>query len=226
MASKGNTRHIRRLASTRYMKIGRKSSKYVAKPMAGRHNSKSNIALTTVLKEKMMEATSRDVRYLLNRGEVEINGKAVKEERYPVGFGDIIHLKPTGETYRVSSGKSGTFDLEKVDREKHRQVFKVVGKYVTRGGKISIRLHDGSVLASDNKVKVNDSVAVGKKGVEKVFALGEGKSCYVINGTHASESGKIKGISKGSMLRDRTVRIEGSSGEFETLLRNIMVVGE
>jgi ribosomal protein S4E len=62
MASKGNTRHIRRLASTRYMKIERKSSKYVAKPMAGRHNSKSNIALTTVLKEKMMDATSRDVR--------------------------------------------------------------------------------------------------------------------------------------------------------------------
>jgi ribosomal protein S4E len=135
-------------------------------------------------------------------------------------------LKPTGETYKVSSGKNGNFALEKVDHEKHKQVFKVVGKYVTKGGKISIRLHDGSVLSADNKVKVNDSVVIGKKGVEKVFPLGEGKNCYVINGTHASESGKIKEISKGSMLRDRTVKIEGSSGEFETLLRNIMVVGE
>ncbi len=225
MASKGNTRHIRRLASTRYMKLNRKVSKYVARPMAGRHNGKSTISLTTVLKEKMMDATSRDVRYLLNRGEVEVNGKIVKEERYPIGFGDIIHLKPSKETYRIVSARNGVFGFEKAD-EKHKQAFKVVGKHVAKGGKISIRLHDGSVLISDNKVKVNDSVIVGKKGVEKVIALGPGKNCYVINGTHASESGKIKEITKGTMLRDATVKIEGSSGEFDTLLKNVMVTGE
>jgi small subunit ribosomal protein S4e len=225
MASKGNTRHIKRLASSRYMKISRKTAMYVAKPMAGRHTSRSNIALTTVLKEKIMDATSHDVRYLLNRNEVEVNGKPVREEKYPVGFGDIISLKASGESYRVSSGRGGAFELEKMD-PKHRQTFKVIGKYVAKGGKISVRLHDGSVFAADNKVKVNDSVVIGKKGIEKVIGLESGKPCFVISGTHASESGKIKEIMKGTMLRDPTVKIEGSSGEFETLLRNIMVIGE
>lgn len=225
MASKGNTRHIRRLASTRYMKIERKASKYVAKPMAGRHNSKSNIALVTVLKEKMMDSTSRDVRYLLNRGDIEVNGKVVKEERYPLGFGDLVHLKPTGESYRIASGKYGVFALEKIEHGKHMQVFKVIGKYVAKGGKFSVRLHDGSVVAADNKVRVNDSVVLGGKGIEKIMSLETGRECYVINGTHASESGRIKEIKRGGMLRDPTVRIEGSSGEFETLLKNIMVTG-
>ncbi|HUB92594.1 MAG TPA: S4 domain-containing protein [Candidatus Saccharimonadales bacterium] len=226
MASKGNTRHIKRLASSRYMKIGRKTAMYVAKPLAGRHSSRSNIALTTVLKEKLMDATSRDVRYLLNNREVEVNGKAVKEEKYPVGFGDMIHLRPSGESYKVVSGKGGSFALEKADHAKHKQTFKVIGKYVAKGGRILVRLHDGRSFAADNKVKVNDSVVIGKKGIEKVIPLGSGKACYVISGTHASESGKIKEIAKGSMMRDPTVRIEGSSGEFETLLRNIMVTGE
>lgn len=225
MASKGNTRHIRRLASTRYMKLNRKASKYVAKPMAGRHSARNSISLTTVLKEKVMDATSRDIRYLLNRGEIEVNGKQIKEERYPIGFGDMVHLKPSKETYRVTAAKYGAFSLEKAG-EKHRQAFKVIGKHVARKGRISIRLHDGSVVMADNKVKVNDSVILGKKGVEKVIPLEPGRNCYVVNGTHASESGKIKEITKGTMLRDATVRIEGSAGEFETLLKNVMVTGE
>ncbi len=226
MASKGNTRHIRRLAATRYMKIGRKISKYVAKPLAGRHNSGSNIALVTVLKEKVMEATTHEIRFVMNKGEVEVNGKAVREERYPVGFGDVIHLKPTAESYKVVSGKGGTFALEKAEHGKHKQAFKVIGKYTTRKGGVEIRLHDGRTVKADNKVRVNDSVVLGKNGVEKVIGLGAGAYCYVISGTHASESGRIKEITKGTMLRNPSVRIEGSSGEFETLVRNIMVTGE
>ncbi len=226
MASKGNTRHIRRLAATRYMRIGRKSSKYVAKPMAGRHNSGSSIALVTLLKEKAMEATTREIRFILNRGDVEVNGKVVREERYPVGFGDLIHLKPTAESYKIVSGKGGAIAIEKAEHGKHKQTFKVIGKCTTRKGGIEIRLHDGRTVKADNKVKVNDSVVLGKKGVEKVIGFGTGMQCYVISGTHAAESGKIKEITMGTMLRNPTVKIEGGSGEFETLVRNIMVTGE
>jgi small subunit ribosomal protein S4e len=226
MAAKGNTRHIRRLASSRYMKIGRKRSKYVAKPMAGRHNGMANIALVTVLKEKIMQSTTRDVRYLLNKGSVEINGKAVREEKYPVGFGDLIHLKQSKETYKVVSGKNGTFDLEKAE-ESAGQLFKVVGKHSIRGGKLAVRIQDGRIFGCrESKINVNDSVLLGKKGIEKIIPMEKGRECYVMNGTHSSEKGKIMEIAKGTALRDATVKINGNNGEFETLLRNVMVIGE
>ena len=227
MAAKGNTRHIRRLASSRYMKIGRKTSKYVAKPTAGRHNGMASIALVTVLKEKIMQSTTRDIRYLLNNNAVEINGKTVKRERYPVGFGDFIHLKPSKETYKVVSGKNGTFNIEKI-KESEKQIFKVVGKHTVAGGKLAVRIQDGRIFnCNDSKINVNDSVTLGKKGgIDKVIPMEKGRECYVINGTHSSEKGKIAEIVKGTASRDATVRISGSNGEFETLLRNVMVIGE
>ena len=168
MAAKGNTRHIRRLASSRYMKIGRKRSKYVAKPDAGRHTLGTSISLETVLKEKLMDATSREIKYALNRGDVEVNGKAVREMKYPIGFGDIVHVKPSGEIYRVVSGKAGIFAVEKADRKEGRTL-KIIGKYVAKKGKAFIRLHDGSVMESDGKAKVNDSVVLGSKGMLPFF---------------------------------------------------------
>ncbi len=226
MASKGNTRHIRRLASTRYMKIGRKTSKYVSKPMAGRHRGDSSIALITVLKEKIMKSTTREIKYLLNKGAVEVNGKVVRIERYPVGFGDLIYLKPSGETYKVTSGKNGAFAIEKEEKA-GKQLFRVIGKHTVRGGKVAVRIHDGRIFNyKDNKIKVNDSVVLGKNGIDKIIAMEKGKECYVMNGTHATEKGEIVEINKGTALRDATVKIKGSNGEFETLLRNVMVVGE
>ncbi len=45
MGSKGNDRHIKRLASPRYLHIERKVSAYVIKPDAGRHTLESSMAL-------------------------------------------------------------------------------------------------------------------------------------------------------------------------------------
>ena len=78
MASKGNTRHIRRLASSRYMKIGRKTSKYVIKPRAGRHNGDASIALITALKERIFDGSTREMKYALNNSYIEVNGKVVE----------------------------------------------------------------------------------------------------------------------------------------------------
>lgn len=205
------------------MQLNRKRFKYVIKPMPGRHTGEAAISLMTVLKEKIMDANSREANYLIKNGKVMVNGNTIKEPRYPVGFGDVIHLSPTSESYRITSGKEGVFNTEKTKPDE--QVFKIIGKYVAKGGKPMLRLHDGKTVAAAKDAMVNDSIQLGKKS-SKVLKLEAGKSCYVVGGTHASETGKIIGITKGTALRDPLVKIQGSSGEFETLLRNIMVTGE
>jgi ribosomal protein S4E len=47
----------------------------------------------------------------------------------------------------------------------------------------------------------------------------------VIKGTHATETGTIKEITKGSAVRAQTVKIDSGSAEFETLADNVMIVG-
>ncbi len=226
MGSKGNSRHIKRLAAPRYLHVGKKVSAYVTKPNAGRHTLESSIALATVLKEKLgLAKNTKEAKRIVKSGNVEINGKAVKDERFPLGFGDVIHFKPGNESYEVSAGRKGTVSIKKHEGKKGEQVFKVTGKYIAKGKTEMIRLYNGSVMPSAKGVSVNDSVIVKGGKVESVIKLEKGARCFVIKGVHASESGTISGIKPGTALRSATVEIDGEKGKTETSLENVMVIG-
>lgn len=223
MANKGNRRHINRLASGKYIKVGRKTSAYVAKPMPGRHPISESIALCTVLTEKLgVAATLKETEKILREGLVKVNGKAIREPKYPIGFGDTIVLEPTNELYTITVGSNGEFVAGK--GAVGNRIFKVLGKYIARKGRVMVRLHNGTVMPSDANIKVNDSVELDGKTV-RVIKMEPGRKCVVRKGTHASESGTIKAINQGTATREALVLIEGASGEFETLLDNIMVTG-
>lgn len=118
--------------------------------------------------------------------------------------------------------KAGAFALTK---SKEHQHFKIIRKYVTKGSKLMIQLHDGTVLPGTKEMRVNDTVSLKSGKAEHVIHMENGKECFVMKGTHASETGTIKQINLGTSQKSALVKIEGSSGEFETLLDNIMVVG-
>ena len=225
MSHKGNSRHINRFAASKYMGIRKKLSTYVAKPSAGRHTLENSIALLTLLKEKMgVAADSREAVMIIKSGNVLVNGKAVKNKRYPVGFGDTVMLKSTGTTFRIGVAKHGAIHVE--EGGSGTRYVKVIGKYMGAGSQIMIRLYDGSVLSGNNEIHVNDSVAVKGNSVGSVVKFSKGAKCYVIKGAHASESGMIKEINKGTATRTATVEVDSGKGTFQTLVNNIMVVGE
>jgi small subunit ribosomal protein S4e len=225
MARKGNSRHMNRFAASKYMRIDRKVSTYVTKQNPGRHTLENSIALVTLLKEKMgVAADSREAGILIKNGNVLINGKQVRDKRYPVGFGDMITLKPTGASYRIDVAKKGAIRVD--DKPTTDRYVKVIGKYLGKKNKVMLRLYDGSVLEGKNEVKVNDSVAVKDNAVKSIVKFSSGARCYVIKGTHASESGTIKGINTGTATRASTVEVDSGKGTFLTLVDNVMVIGE
>lgn len=226
MGSKGNNRHIKRLASSKYLHIGRKVEPYVSKPNAGRHTLESSMSISTALKEKLSVAlNAKEAKRILKSGNVQVNGKVIKDTHYPLGFGDLIHFKPSSTSFAVGVGSKGVIKFEKVEGKEHAHIFKVIGKYIAKGNKEMIRLHDGTVIPSSKGIKVNDSVHLKEGKVHDVLKLQNGARCLVVKGLHASESGVIKEIKDGTALRRATVSIEGKSGVTETLLDNVMVIG-
>ncbi len=227
MSNKGNNRHVKRLAASKYMGIERKTSAYVVKPAPGRHTLDANIAITTVLKEKLHVAgNSKESRTLLKAGKIFVNGKVVKEEKYPVGFGDVIFLKPSDSHYKVGVGRYGTFNIEKVAKKDAEEITcKVIGKYVSKGGKLMMRLHTGAIMPAEKSVNVNDSVTLLGDKVKSVIKLAPGTKCIVYKGVHAPIHGSIKSIKHGSMVRDATAEIESGKERFETTVDNIIAVG-
>jgi small subunit ribosomal protein S4e len=225
MASKGSSRHIKRLAVGQYPKVSRKTSTYLAKPRPGRHNLENSVALLVVLRDKLgIAANSKEAKRIVVTGQIEVNGAKVLDEKYPVGFGDVIRLKPTGEAYHVGVGKKGAISVEKAGKEAARTL-KVIGKYAAKGNIVMARLLDGTILEAGKDVKVNDSVVLDKGAIKKTLKFEEGAKCLVIRGTHSAETGTIKEISKGTAVRAQTVKVESGSSAFETLADNIMIVG-
>ncbi len=225
MGSKGNNRHIKRLAAPKYLNVERKTDAYVLKQNPGRHTLQDSIAISTVIKEKLgIAQTSEESKRILKAGSVEINGKLVKDPRYPVGFGDRIFFKPSGQTYAIGVGSKGVIKLVKSEKEEE-QPLKVTGKYIAKANKEMIRLYNGVTLTSEKGISVNDSVILKEGKVSKVLKLEKGARCLVVKGVHASLEGTIADIKKGTALRSATVEIHGQNGNTETLLDNIVVTG-
>ncbi len=222
MGNKGNNRHIKRLASSKYVKVNRKATSYIVKPNPGRHVKGSNIALITVLKEKLnvVDTTSEALK-VLRFGKISVNGKIVKDGKFPIGFNDVVSVLPSKEHFAVHVGKGGTFAISK----EHALPFKVIGKYITKDNKTMIRLHNGNVMGAPEGVMVNDSVVLENGKATKVISMKAGSKCLVFNGTHSSEHGTIKEITKGTATVDATVTIDDGSRTFETLLENVIAIG-
>ncbi|MGC8662548.1 MAG: S4 domain-containing protein [Candidatus Micrarchaeia archaeon] len=227
MSKKGGSGHIKRLAASSYIKINKKASKYVAHPNPGRYSMERSLALITFLKDKLSKMSAREAKTIISNGEIFINGKIIKEPKYPIGFGDIIFIKPEGAYYKITVGKRGIFAFEKVSKdEEKKNIYKVVGKYIAKGGKVMIRLHNGNIMECKDEVKVNDSVVINGDKLEKVLKFENGARCMVYIGIHAPETGKITNIKKGDMLSSESVEIKPDKNKsFETVAKNIIVVG-
>lgn len=224
MARHGNSRHLNRLASSTYARVSRKTTKYLAKSAPGRHALGRSVALVVVLRDKLgVASNANEARKIIKSGNVEINGKRVATDRYPVGFGDVIIFTQTKEAYEIGIGKNGDIKIEKA--KAHDRTLKVVGKYLARGKKVMLRLYDGSIVPGEASTKVNDSVVMSAGKVKTVLKLASGARCMIVGGTHASETGVIREIKAGGATSVAAVKVESQGATFETPVENVMVVG-
>ena len=115
--------------------------------------------------------------------------------------------------------------LEKLQGKDNERTLKIIGKYLVKGKKERLRLHDGSAVHASKEADVNDSVVMSGDKVKDVLKFQEGANCFVVKGAHASEGGTITGIRKGSATSNAVVKITGDGGAFETLVENVMIVG-
>jgi small subunit ribosomal protein S4e len=227
MATMGNSRHIKNLNAPRYLAVPRKEHKYVVKADAGRHSLGKSLALILALKKTGLSERNADLNKIIKGGEVKVNGVQVREVRYPVGINDVIEIPSVKATYTLFINARGRVEI--IDKlTDTSNVYKVIGKYKTQGGKIMIRFHDGRIMEGSKDIAVSDSVKFQTGKSEKHIPMKVGAKCVVLEGEHVGTSGTIKEIKKGTKSIKPSLIIEskGPQGDesFETLISNVMVV--
>ncbi|MGI0100112.1 MAG: S4 domain-containing protein [Candidatus Micrarchaeaceae archaeon] len=220
MANKGSSGHMKRLDAPKYFHIHRKENKYVVKQNPGRHTLDKSVALSLAIGKLGMASTRFESDKIIRSGLVKVNGKMVKEPKFPVGLNDMLAVGDEG--HMIGIDERGHIKIEKGSNS---QIFRVIGKYKAKKGSMMLRLHDGSIVNGADDVNLYDSVVLSGRKVERTLKMGPGSKCEVIDGVHVGTHGVVKEINSGNMHRQKSVIVEpDKGGGFETLVKNIIIV--
>ncbi len=229
MARKGQRRSLKRLFAPKNWRIERKVKEWTVKPIPGPHSKEVSIPITILLRDYLGHATNRkEVNFILNNGDVLVNGRAIKDSSFPVGIMDVIEIPKTKEYFRVLFDKKGSVNLLKIDEsEKNTKLFKLINKTMIRGNKVQLNLHDGTNVLSEEGYTTSSTLVMKVPDMKIVDSLEfkEGYLGLVIKGKNVSRIGKISKITPFGIYKDAVI-LESGDDKFQTLKDYVLVVGK
>lgn len=229
MAKRGATKHLKRIASPKAIPVhDRKERTWMTRHMPGPHPKRKSVPLGVLLRDVLKLATTlREVRSILARRLVLIDGKPRTEEKFPVGLMDVVSFPKAGKQYRmVVDSKARITPLEITKDEAVTKLVKVVGKCTIKGGKLNVTFHDGRNMIADNHVNVGDSVIVSLPEAKMKTHLKreKGSRCLVMEGKHAGSIVELKDVIERAGCKAAEARVQSKSEEFITVAKYLFVV--
>ncbi len=181
--------------------------------------------------------TAREAIHIINTGKVKVDGTVRRDHRFPVGLMDVIQIEGSAQTFRIlPKPNTGLTPTPIEQKESGFKLCKIVGKTTIAGGKTQLSFHDGRNLllpARDPRQKTGEEYAVGtaiQLGLPEQKIIGRvpfqaGTIGLVVDGRNQGQVGRVESITPGTHARRKTVRIETTSGTFETPAEYVIPVG-
>jgi len=233
---------IKRLNTPAYLQIKRKHGTFFIKPSPGPHPNRSCLPLLHIVRDLLqIVPTHREAKKLIGLGHFMIDGKIVKDKKFPVGLMDVLSIPDIETHYRIIPTPKYRFQLLKISEEESTfKLCRINKKTTLKGGHIQLNLHDGrNILIRVNDprnpkediYKIMDVVKISLPDQEilKVLKFQPGNIQVIISGkkTDIGHIGKIKSINKRFGPYASTVIIEDNTGKLtETLYDYSFIIGE
>ena len=198
--------HRTRSEISKLWPIPRKGTKFL---VVASHNQDSGIPVLVVLRDILkIGKTKREVKRVILLEKIKVNGKNIKDEKFPLGVFDVLGVGDKNYKLIIKDKK---FSLE--ETKELKKISKVIGKSILKKHRVQINLSDGRNFLTSEKITTGDSVVFSFKEnkVEKIIQMKEGANVLVISGSHIGEEGKIEkvAINKADVkIGQRSVNLE------------------
>ena len=213
MANMGSRKHLKRYKAPKTWPIHPKEDTWTVKPSAGAHSIDDALPLTLVIRDILgLADNSREAKRIINSGNVLVDGRVVKDYKFPVGFMDIIEIPKTGEIYRVLLDNKGRLQLKEIDNGDSK-LCQVVNKTTIKGGKTQLNLHDAkNIIVDETDLNVGDVVVISipEQDIKESLPLEVGATVLVTGGKHTGEIGKVSEIIINQSSNPNNILIENN----------------
>jgi small subunit ribosomal protein S4e len=168
------------------------------------------MALNTVLKELLGKTTTtKESKFLIHNKQVLVNGKVRFDEKFPVGFLDVVSFPLLKENYRLLINKKSKLFMIKInDEEAKLKLSKVMNKQVLSADTVQLNCSDGKNFlfkandAALKNISINDTVlySLADNKIIQVLKLEKGALVYLYKGKHAGRVLPINDFKEGNMI--------------------------
>lgn len=218
--------HLKRIAIPKTWEIMRKTNVFVSRPNPGAHSNAFGMSLNTLMKEIIGCArTTKEVKRMLHKKFVLVDGRIRHDEKFNVGFMDSISFPSTKESYRVSFTKKGKLTAFKIPEiEANQKLIRIINKKTLPGEKTQLTCGDGRTIIVDKDVyKSNDvlHIELPSQKIKSHLQFKKGASALIVKGKYAGFTGVISEISD-----DKLVTIKTEDGDFHTKFSYVFITGD
>lgn len=228
----------KRLTVSKHFPVERKTKKYTISPRSGPHGKERCIPLGLILRDVLHVAeTGDEVRRILGKREILVDGKIRQDRAYPVGVMDVISIPKLGKNYRMipKEGKLTVFEIT-TERAKFK-LCRIEGKSNIRGSIVQLNLHDGRNIRiplknpkkpSEDVYHVGDTLKVSlpEQKIDGHYPFEKGSVAVVTEGNHAGLVGKIKDIITTRDMQRTRVMLSDEKQETLTVKDYVFVIGK
>jgi len=197
--------------------------------------------ITIILRDNLGVAeTRREAKIIASDGKIYVDGKARREDKFPVGIMDVVSLPDAGKYFRVVPSQKG-FILHSIPKEETCfKLCRVENKTIVENGHVQLNLHDGSnvlVKVADPKTSREDvydafdtvKLSLPDRQILEHIKMKDKAYVLITGGKNVGKYGRIVKIdeAKGKKRKDAIVTIEDERGNrYQTILNLVFAIGD
>lgn len=224
------SKHLKRLAAPRALRIHRKERVWAVKSAPGPHPLERSIPLALVVRDYLgLCDTYKEANRIIANGEVVVDGVPRRDHKYALGLMDVLSIPSLKKDYRVLFDQRGKLTLVPIiAKDAGWKLCRIENKTMLKGKKTQLNMHDGqNAIVNKDEYSTGDVVKLSfkDKKISEVVKFSKGAVSLIIGGSHIGEIANIMDIEMIASSKSNITKMKGTS-EFSTLQKYVFPIGE
>ncbi len=224
------SKHIKRLAAPRSLKLHRKEAVWTIRPSPGPHPLEQSITIGIILRDYIKLADNlRETKRIIANGEVLIDGVVRRNYKFPCGLMDVITIPKIKQDYRLLFNQRAKLTLVPIkSKESGWKLCRIENKTIIKGKQTQLNLHDGrNKIVKKDEYKTGDVIKLSfkDKKIEDTFKFEKGTVSIIIGGSHIGEVANIEDVEIIPSSKPNLTKMKGKT-TFSTLQEYVFPIGK